>query len=407
MDANDFTAQVPLYDLTIAELPAGGGTIEGPVTGAEGSAGSGTYLYVTNKVLPQNTSQLPSGIVADALYVQVTPCIVSDDSTGVLSYPDLNWWFTVDGNNDLQKFMNFDGSYATNMLPNKSQTRGEKFVVLGQSLRRLLKGVQAGKGRRNIPMLATGVKYVSELHIKARSTAGFPGAGKTVIQPGRIRVWGERYNQNQLDQFASVYPTVNSFARNDMRRQIEGLAPVAGVQSGIVSQANWISLPGGYGQSGAIVNRYFNYAQNLLATTANTAYALTNSQQAGGNKGQVGLQNDLGFPFGATNGNSAQVSDAVILQEFGVASGIANIGFVGLDFGGTLVPEGQGWPIDSVVNDLVYGQTSESGVWYALGGLPGDIVLAGENAAVFIQDNGTPVAANAATVAVGGVRVTL
>jgi len=408
MDANDFTAQVPLYDLTVAEVPAGGGVIEMPVTGAEGSSGSGTYGYITAKVLPQNTSQLPSGIVAEALYAQVTPCIIKDDTTGVLSHPDLTWTVTVDGSED-QTTMTIDGSYNTNMLPNRNQTRGEQFVVFGQSMRRLLKAVKAGKGRGNLPLLATGIKYVSEIHAKVKSTAGFPGTGYTVVQNARIRIWGERYNQSQLNQLAGIYENNNSFTRTDMRRQIEGLPAVAGVQTGFLSQATWTSLSGGYGQSGAIVNRYLAFAQNLLATTENSPYALTNSQQAGGNKGQVALKNDLGYPFGATNGNAAQVKDAVILQEFGVATGIANIAFAGILIGGNPVPEGQGWPVDSLVNDLAYGITAETGLWYVLGKLPGDLVIAGENAAVFIQDNGTSggIAANAATVAVGGVRVSL
>ena len=411
MDVNQFTALVPLYDLTIEALAAGGGTVQFPVTGAEGASGDTTYGYVTGKVLPNGTAQLPNGIVAEALYVQVQPAIISNNSTGALSYPDLNWWFVVDDSNDLQKYQNFDGSYGTNMMPEKNKTVGQQIIPLGVSLRRLLQEARAGRGRNNMALLATGVKYVSNIAIKARSVAGFPGTGYTVVQPARIRVWGERYTSAILSPLAGYYN--GSFDRTDIRRQLQNLPDVAGTQMGsVTADTGFVTLSGGYNQTnGAQVNRYFNYSSNAKTTTANTAYNLSNSQAAGGGTGQVALTNDLGFPFGNTNGNANVVKDAVILQQFGVAGGIANIAYAGIQIGGNLLPEGQGWPVDDVVDDLIYGNTAPArtgtGLWFPLPALEGDLVIAGENAAVFVQDDGTSISTGAATVAVGGVRVKL
>ena len=413
MDVNQFSALVPLYDLTIQALPAGGGTQLMPVTGSVGASGSALYGYVTANTLPGATSQLPNGVVAEGLIAQVQSPIIRNNTTGVLSYPDLGWWPVVDDSNDLQKYLYFDGSYGTNMMPPGAQLVGGKgyIVPLGISLRRLLNEAKAGRGRNNMALLATGIKYVSNFALKALSQAGFPGTGYTVVQPARIRIWGERYTSAILGPLAGFYN--GQFDRTDMRRQLAGLPDVVGVQAGqVAADASFATLPGGYDQkSGAQVNRYFNFSSNAKATTPNTAYNLTNSQAAGGGQGQVALTNDLGFPFGSTNGSAANVKDALIVQQFGVAGGVANIAYAGFQIGGSLIPEGQGWPVDSLVDDLAYGNTAPqrtgTGLWYPLPALEGDLVIAGENAAVFIQDNGASggIPQNAATVAVGGVRV--
>lgn len=398
-------------DWTIPALVAGASAVKLPVTGALGASGDATYGYLTAHTVAGATTQLPTGQVAEVLVPFVQPPIVQS-SAGVISYPDFNWWIAVDGNNDQQQYANFDGAYLTNMTPEPQKIAGgaDPFAF-GVSVRKALSNGTSGPAALAI----TGVKYTSNIIIKVSSTAGWGASGQLVIQPARVVLLGELYTADILTALMSRGASYNgNFTRNEIRRQIAVTPQIGGQQNGVVSLPSWTSLPGGYMQnSGAQVYRYANYAVNLKATTANTLYALTNSQSAYGGEGQVGQSNDLGYPFGSTNGNPSQVRDAVIVQNFGVAAaagdGIANIAYAGFKVGSAIVPNGQGFTLDSVINELQYGATpparAGSGLWFPVPKINAEMSVYGENATPFIEDDGTPVAANAASVAVVGLQL--
>lgn len=415
-NSRNFPATTALYDVTIPALAPNSSGVQTPVSGAVGADGQATYAYVTPNVLPNNSSALPSGLVAEALYVEVTSPVVQR-ADGSIVYPDFNWWFVPDFT-DLQKQMNFDGSFGSNMMPPRESTVGRQQIRLGISMRRLLTEARNVKlaqpankdPKPNLPLMATGLKFVNALIAKLASTRGWGIAGDTVITPARIRVWGERYTADLLDALGKFY--TGTFTRQSLRRDLERLPAIKGTQGGQVTMAGWTSLPGGYDQKrGSAIHRYFNYASNLQATGAQSPYILSNNQGVGGAQGNVDLMSDLGFPFAPVQGQAAQAKDVLILQQFGVVAGVANIAWAGIQVGGASVPDPNGFAVGTSADRLAYGQVgpirSESGLYYALPDYEGELEIFGENAAVQITANGTPIAAGAARVALGGVRINL
>jgi hypothetical protein len=262
----------------------------------------------------------------------------------------------------------------------------------------------------NMALQATGLKFVSNLIVKLASTRGWGIAGDTVITPARIRVWGERYTKDMLDALGSFYN--GTFTRQSLRRDIEGLPAIRGSQGGVVTMEGWTGLPGGYAQKrGAEIHRYFNFASNLRETGAQSPYLLSNLQGVGGADGNVNQMQDLGFPFAPVQGNADKAKDLLVVQQLGVVAGIENIAWAGFQVGGSAVPDANGFAVGKAANRMAYGQVGPirqgSGLFYALPDYEGELEIYGENAAVNVTANGTPIAAGAARVAVGGVRVTL
>jgi hypothetical protein len=413
----DFSVLFPLYDVTIYDLPPASTGVVTPVSGAVGAAGQNSYLQVTPNTIPNGSGALPSGLAAEALIAEVVSPVVSNG--GSLVYPDLQWWFYPDAT-DLRNptpaaQLFFDGSYGANMMPPRAQTVGGDQRVLGISLRRLLTEALNGHARSNMPFWATGVKYNSTLQLKLSSQRGFGAgvAGDTVITPGRIRIWGERYTDKMLAPLARFWN--GAFSRVTLRRQLEAAdipVAIAGVHAGRVSVADIATLPGGYGQNGAQIHRHFTFAYNAVAAAAQ--FFLTNSQPAGGAQGNVSVQysGDLGNPFAPVNGVASNAKSAVIYREAGIVAGIANVAYFGAQVGGANVPDPNGWPVSQGVDRQAYGNVqplrSDSGLFYALPELEGEIDVYAENAAWFVTPTpGQQIAANAAAVAVGGIAIQL
>lgn len=419
-NARDFAVLFPLYDVIIHDLAPNSTGAVTPVTGTVGASGQNTYMYVTPSTIPNGTGALPSGLAAEALMLEIVSPVITNG--GAVVYPDLQCWFYPDST-DLRNptpagQLIFDGSYGANMMPPRENTVGRIQVPLGISLRRLLTEARNGHGRANMPLYATGIKYNSTLQLKVQSLRGWGAgvAGDTVQTPARIRIWGERYSNKMMDPLAAFWN--GAFSRTGLRRQIEGaeIPPaIAGVQGGRVSVADIASLPGGYGQTnGAKVFRDFRFAYNLVATSTSAQFFLTNSQQAGGAQGNVDPQysGDLGFPFAPVNGVAANAKSAVIVQQFGVTPGVANLAYAGFYIGGATVPDPNGFPVGFGVDRQGYGNVqpirSDSALWYALPDLDGEIDIYGENAAVFVTANGNAaIAAKSVAVALGGVSIQL
>ncbi|HEY3367786.1 MAG TPA: hypothetical protein VGK74_22235 [Symbiobacteriaceae bacterium] len=405
--AKNFPATSPLYDVTVPALAPLSSGVTTPVTGAVGAPGQPTYCFVTPNVLQNNSGALVGGVVGEVLMVEVTSPVVQA-ADGSIVYPDLGWWFVPDGT-DLQKYQNLDGSYGSNMMPSREVCVGREQLKFGISLRRLLTEARNGHPRSNMALLATGIKFVSNLALKLASARGWGIAGDVVKSPARIRVWGERYSQDTLAALAGFYD--GSFSRQSLRRELDGLPPITGWQGGAATMDMWTGLPGGYNQRGTIVHRYFNFASNLAQTAAQTPYILSNVQNIGGAQGNVALNNDLGYGFGPTQGTAAQAKDALVIQQFGVVPGIANIAWAGFQVGGSNVPEPNGFPVGAGADRWAYGQVSPlrqgSELYFPLPDYEGELEIYQENAAVQVTAGGTAIAANAAVVAIGGVRITL
>ncbi len=415
----DFPVLFPLYDITIGDLNAASTGVQTPVTGALGASGDNTYVYVTPNTIPSGTSQLPSGLGAEVLFVECISPVVTN--AGSVVYPDFAWSPQPDGV-DLSSptpANNFfaDGSYGGNMFPPQAQTVGRKRVgIVGVSLRALLNDAKNGMKVGSMALKATGWKYISTFQSRLYSQRGWGAsvAGDTVITPGRLIFWGERYTDAMLAPFAQYWN--GSFSRTSLRRYLErDQVPmtISGRQGGTVSVVDLPTLSGGYQQRGDVVFRDARFAYNANATSASAPYPLTNSQQANGQTGQVSstYSGDVGFPFAPVNGKPSNAKSAILLQKLGIVPGVTNLAYLGLTFAGTLVPDPAGWPVGANVDQYAYGNVqplrSESELYYGLPDLENEIDIYGENAAIFVAADGTPISAGAARVAEMGVAIQL
>ncbi len=426
-NARDFPiTRFPLYDITVPALAPASTGVQSPVTGAVGTAAANTYLYVTANTIPNGTSQLPSGLGAEALIFECISPVVQL-ANGTLAYPDFQFAPMPDStslrNPTPAGQLFFDGSYGANMAPPREQTVGRaQACVLGLSLRQLLteavNAIAAGRrGRANMAMQATGLKYVSTFQFLLSSLRGWGTgvAGDTVIVPGRIRVFGERYSDAMLAQIAGGWNGTVSYT--DLRRQLEAasvLSTISGTQAGQVSVASLPTLSGGYNQSGLAIWPDWRFSYNLVTTATGAAYPLSNSQQAGGANGNVDPQysGDLGMPFAPVNGVPSAARSALITEGAGVVPGIPNIAFAGVQYAGATVPDPAGWPVGTGVDDLAYGQVQplrqDSGLYLPIPSLEQAVSVLGENAVWFVTANGTAgIALKTAAVALRGRSIQL
>lgn len=414
-DANDFLAPKLLGDWTITNLQNNSqGTIMA-TSGTTGTSSDDNFYGVTSGVFTNGSNALASGLVGEVIYAEVYSPVVNT-ATGI-AYPDVQWWLYPDAN-DLAQFQYIDGSYGGNMMPPLSNiVAGAKPLSFGVPMWKLLGDARkalamGGNPAANMATKATGIKFVQGMQIKVSSTRGWGPAvsGDTVINPLRVRLWGYTYNQAQLNALATFNgnPTLNgSFRYYGLRRVIEGLSPIAGVQAGVVGQSTWTGLPGGYAQTGgAVIHRYAQFSQNLIATGTSNAYPLTNNTQIGGTSGNVAVGQDMGYGLAPVNGNATQQNVAYIIQGFGVVPGIQNIANAGFNISGNAVPGPNGYVIGQNVLPIPFGNVqplrTESGDYFAIPQLPEQIELAGENAYAFVTPNGTAIGIKTAEVAAYG-----
>ncbi len=416
-NGKDFSVLFPLYDITIANLAPNTNGTETQISGTIGAADQDNFITITPNTIPGGTSQLPSGLAAEALIPEVISPIVSNG--GALVYPDFAWWPAPDGT-DLKKYLHMDGSYGGNMTPPWAQTKarpGEEPLTWGVALDRLLEEAIAGHPRKNMPLAATGLKYNTSFQTKLASSRGWgPGvAGDTVVRPGRIRIWGKRYTKGMLAKLAQGFR--GRFKTTTLRRILEAsgndpiTAFIQGVQAGMVDLLDFPGLPGGWNQTvGQVVMRYLNFAYNAADTSNTDNYFLTNSQQAYGTPNQVTTYSgDLGYAFAPTGGEQKNARTAVVFKEAGVVGGVDNLAYFGVQVGGAIVPDPDGWPVSQGVVRQAYGQVSPQGTgeeYYRIPKLEGgELDIYGENAAWFVTPDGAAIAAGTAAVAVGGIYV--
>lgn len=417
----DFPVLFPLYDITIYDLAAASTKVQTPVSGSLGASGDNTYIKVTDNTIPNGSSQLPSDMAAEVLAVEcISPVVTNGGST---LYPDFQWApypdaVDLSSPTPANKFL-ADGSFGGNLFPlstNIVDRRNVTPLVVGVSLRKLLNDAKNGRAIGDMALKATGWKYNSTFQSLVQSKRGWGTSvsGDTVVTPGRLIFWGERYTDQMLAPFAGMWN--GSFTRTTLRRYLERIQvpeTVAGVQNGTVSVADLPTLSGGYRQRGAVVFRDVRFAQNLAATATSANYYLTNSQQAYGSSGKVDTQysSDLGLPFAPVNGNAANARSAILLQKAGVVPGVTNLAYFGLQVGGGIVPDPNGWPVGENVDRYAYGNVqplrSESEIYYSLPDLENEIDIFAENAAWFVAANGTAIGVKDAAVATAGVAIEL
>ena len=414
-DANDFLALKVVGDWTATNVQNNTQGLIMPTSGTTGTSSDDNYYGVTSGVFTNGSTALASGLVGEVTYAEIYSPVVN--TTSGIVYPDVQIWMYPD-QNDQAQYAYIDGSYGGNMMPPRANiVAGASPLSFGVPTWKVLadarKALAMGKNPDSLMATKmTGIKFVQGMQIKVSSTRGWGPAvaGDTVVNPLRVRTWGYTYNQAQINALSNYNgtPTFNgSFRYYGLRRVIEGLAPISGVQTGTVSIPTWASLPGGYAQTGgATVMRYAQFSQNLIATGTSNAFPLTNNTQIGGTSGNVATGQDMGYGLAPVNGNATQQNVAYIIQGFGVVPGIVNIANAGFNVSGNAVPGPNGYVIGQNVLPIPFGNVqplrTESGDYFAIPALPEQIELAGENAYAFVTPNGVAIALKTAEVGAYG-----
>ena len=395
-----FQGKRVLVDVTVTQVVAGATHLT-VTTGSSSSDPTGASKITTLGGSNAIVGTALSGNYGDLTELYVIPAIESDGS-----WPDIAIWPVVDGV-DLGDIIMLDGSVGGNMMPLASQIVGNGFVrTLGvpfrQALAQAQKAAQNGAQYPNLALKATGLKAKQQYQFRVYSKSGF-GNSATAQVALRIIGVGDKLDGQALQAVgASIakYGYPGSFQHN-----APGFNGIVGAHSigGALSEANWTALPGGATQAGTKVNRFFRYAYNTSATTAQGRYVLSNQNSVQGVSGNVLDPNhDLGFDY-------SNSKDYLTVLEYGARAG-TNQAFVGFTVGDTVLPDQpNGAPASVNVNPYVYGNVSPmraaTNEYFGLRATPWPVVAGGNKVAFFIQANGTAISANQASVAIGGVQV--
>ncbi len=373
-----------LADVLITSLTAGA-THTTPISGSSSTSDTSGTSQIT-KIGSQNVinSTALSGLFGDATDLILVPPIASDNT-----FPDVLVWPYLDGI-DLGDRMTIDASANGNMFPNIANTVGQRHVSFGMMYREAVR-----KGVRNLPMVATGLKYSRQLQWRVTSVAGWA----TTDQPLRIIALGDLLDAQALTtvaaagyngSFSDSVPGFPAFAGN---HQLPG---------GQLTAGTWTALSGGNAQGATKIHRFFRTSSNAVATSGSGIFVMSNQTAVQGASGNVASDvQDLGFDY-------VDGTKYLRFLEAGIRPG-ANNALWGLKVNDTILPAGQGIVATAGVNLWPYGnvqpQLPGSDLYYALPKNPFPVAAYRNKLAFFIQADGTAVATGDTSIAVGGVLV--
>lgn len=384
----EFPGKKVLVDVTITKVTAGGthnAAVSGSVSNATG-ASTVTQIGSAGSIL----SSAMSGLYGDLTDLIVIPPV---DAAG--DYPDVAIWPIVDGVSLADKVM-IDGSFPGNTFPNPGATVGGIRRSLGVPVRDALR-----KNRSNFAIVATGLKATRQYQFAVSSDKGW-GNSAAAQTPLRIIGLGDQLDGTALDAVAAQigaqgYPGGINLSVAPYR----GLQATHMLKGGALSPATWTGLPGGTNQSGVKVFRFERYAYNAIATPATGNFILSNQNAVQGAEGNVvDANHDLGFDF-SINGEFLQV------MWYGARPG-ANNAFIGFRVDDTVLPDANGAFATAGVNPYAYGSAypqRNAAEFYALPKAPWPMVAYRNRLSFFVAADGTAVAANADSVAIGGLLV--
>lgn len=354
-----YPVQTTLLDLTVTKFKAGV-TQKSNLSSTYTSPNGNTEIQITNNTV--NGASIPNGQVADATDVIVIPPVLADGTT-----PDVEFWFEVDGQ-PMDKYSIYDGSADGNMFPFPMLNVGRR-ISLGDSLRKALVMIGAGKSFSNVPYKCTGLKITQGLRVVFKSVAGWGPAGtntSTVATPLRVIVLGDTLDRQTIDPLTRYY-LPNSFV--NVMDPFFGLINLQVPNPGQNLSQMWNTLPGGIKQGSVKINRRILFSTNGVATSTSNIFTFTNSQKMLGSENNVSdQQHDLGDDFSDPTNNNIFVYDGL-----GVRLPSNQQAYVGFNVDGNNIPnnEGQaGKSISTNLNFLLYGAVqpvrSESNLYYGI-----------------------------------------
>lgn len=344
------------YDTMGANVP-----LTSPLSGST-TQGSSTARVTPNSI---DSCTLDTGYAADGYILEITPPLVN--TNGVLSYPDVQISFVVDGK-PMSNYQVIDGSYMGNMFPRPVKTYGGFAAqrTLGISTKGVADKIIKRKSlQRNIPMKLTGLKANQSYAINVTSQAGW-GATGTVITPLRVKLIGDLWGPNEFALYGGALSALN--APNNIQVAKDGLNAFAETYSfpyGLDTK-NFVKLPGGRDQGTMKINKVIKYASNAQEIGVSGNYAFTNIQSLKGNPTNIAnTDQDLGDNFIDSN-------SFFDYEYLGVRMAQGVFGSWGFLVNGTVVPltTQNGFPVSYGDNDSQYGQVqpqlSQSDIFFPL-----------------------------------------
>lgn len=317
VDYTEYTAERTIAKVSVPKLYPGT-----PISNVQ--TGSYTTSTSTITVLDgiQGQTATTENFVADGYKLRIKSSI---DSTGAT--PDVLVGFSV-GSSRLED-MQITGTYQLNMFPSPDRMVGgyEAEILLGYPMLNallLLHDMHAGrisadKVPANLPLKVTGIKLGLNtiLYITVISKAGWGQSG-TAIQPLTVELKGHVLNKDVVSQFAGDYAGAGDFSV--LREPFLGIRGTHTL-SGPLSADNWMGLPNGTAQTGAVtIMRAMVDAINLNAIdSANPRYVYSNRQAVGGSPDSVSLLSNSSLRNQADLGDPASTTNAFVWDEFGVA----------------------------------------------------------------------------------------
>lgn len=296
-------------------------------------------------------------------------------------------------------------------------------LEIGKSLLRLADydptlPVAGQKLPNNMATKATGLKSTTSLTLRGISQAGwdFTTAGvydPTKGTPAVSMIYGDIWTTDIAAALRARWNAAIHVAY--LERQLAGKAQLVDISSSVsaIDFTKWQQLPGGPKQKANKIFRRVMWTRNGIATTASTAFELTQSTSPfhGGETNVADQFHDLGFEFRGEG-------EAFILQQLGLRLdttlfvGQATLPkfYFGAKVGGTQVPDQTMYPsglrIDPFQNLSQFGSAyptdSDPMHQLVLPRYPGRLMVYGENTDWYIQDDGTPLPAGSVYVAVAG-----
>lgn len=397
-----YVARIPILMVEIPKLVAGDLARAALTAGQTYTTANGSQLRTLNgshMALNQGTE------VVDAYRVYCTSPVPASGSA-----PDLEFSFVVDG----QPYRNFqliDGSVDTNMAPYPLTVEGGPMGPDGQLIgglelgKAFLSYALLGKPANNMSLLTTGLKATKSLTVEAKSVAGYDYTAAGSGSAARIEVWGDIITDSLLS--ALRYQWQAAMRLSWLERQLAGHPLLDTVHSvSAVDLKNWNTLPGGPKQNHSKVQRLVRFATNAQATTPNSPYVMSQSEQLHGNPNNVAdAEHDLGFQI---KGERA----AFWPQQWGV-KWATNLQFIGWNLDGSQIPAATQEPgirVNQYHNLYNYGSAqpavAASNRYNVLPKVQGRFYVYDQNGAPYILDNGTAIAAKTVTMAIAGPYVT-
>lgn len=394
-----FPGERVLFDVTVTKVVPGA-THTTVITGQSSNDPTGSSKITTIGSASSILSTALSGLYGDLTRLAIVSPI---DSAG--DPVDCAIWPYVDGS-DLGDHLMFDASQGGNMMPLKGKAVGFTQRVLGIPFRKALNAAIARQAKGHVvtdfATKATGIKATRQYQFKVFSAAGF-GNAAAATTPLRIIGIGDKLDGQALAAVGELidkngYPGLIS-------RSVApyGSLSVVHTLKGGLKPATWSATPGGIAQQGPRVFRFFRYAYNNVATGATGLFVLSNQNAVQGAQGNVMDDNhDLGFDY-------ATSADWLEFLEYGIRPG-ANAFSAGFKVDDTVLPDNpNGFAATTNVNPYPFGNASPmraaSDEYYPMSPAAWPIVAFKNKVAFFIQANGTAEAANATSVAVGGLQI--